>query len=163
MWMEKHKPTTIEDIAKRWSVRKCGQGAFRRVYAVRNLDVVIKIPYACTNWWRSCAPAPSEGVKHARLEYKAWLRVMTMGRYRALKRYMPDIWYYDSRSGIVIMERYRKARASFFVTHIGCFIENIIEDLFNLKWELDLGADNLGIDRYGNFRLIDLGLIEERK
>src|SRR5271166_2835977 len=90
----RHSPKSLEDIKKLGI--KCheigkGYGAFRRVYKVRGLDLVFKIPRYTTD----CETNLSSNIEHARAEYSTVCRIERFKKYKILRQFMPQIFYFD--------------------------------------------------------------------
>lgn len=92
--IKKHRPKTHEDFAKAGVPleSKClGAGVFREVYRVRELPFVVKFPLA------------GDGDEHTRSEVR---RIEALSKYPKMRKYLPKVYYYDSRAGIVVMKYY---------------------------------------------------------
>jgi len=163
----KHSPKSLEDIKKLGI--KCheiskGYGAFRRVYKVRGLDLVFKIPRYTTDYETNI----SYNIEHARAEYSAVCRIERFKKYKILRQFMPQIFYFNWDCGIMAMEYYKPLLFT-AVGEAGC---NALSALVDSCWNKSLGTDictnNVGlavdVDRGDyNLKLIDLGCFLENK
>jgi hypothetical protein len=76
---------------------------------------------------------------------------------------VPTVHFYGPHTGVVVMRKYKNCRYSDASRQFSTIIENMITDLFpNLRYELDLGASNLGRNEVGQFVVLDLGILEEK-
>jgi hypothetical protein len=124
--------------------KKIGQGLDRKVYEIVGYPLVVKIQMA-----NSFADQTSaERYAHKRI-------TSSKRKYRTIKKYMPKIYYANVKSGIILMRKYEVMWEK--DVSDACFeIEN------NLKktdcGDTDLHQRNIGKDRFGNYKIIDLGL-----
>jgi hypothetical protein len=149
-------PMTINDVRKLGvSARLIGCGLYRRTYKIKNSPWVIKIPHDETN------------IPHGMAEYDA---VQTCLRSRAdkaaaIRPYLPSIEYFNDNSGISIMEYIVPLDKTKTPKRIQDGIVNMMEDLIESLWPLkfdehydkDLHRGNMGINKYGYFKILDLG------
>jgi hypothetical protein len=126
---------------------------FRSAYRIKDTNLVIKFP------------DPDEsGEWHSRAEVK------TIGRlykYKVLRSYLPKIFYFDRRSGVVVMEYYdkysdRKAgnphpmRTYGDITWERVLIINLIKRLTGEDFG-DLYNANLRLDKNKHVKFVDMG------
>lgn len=89
------------------------QGLFRKVYKVRNCDLVVKFPKV------------SSGKAHSRDEV---LRIKKLRRFRFMRPHLPTIHYFDSVNSVLVVDYCPK-----FTTHekeadaMGLFIQRLIK------------------------------------
>ena len=77
-------------------------GQFRSVYDVLGTGLVIKVPNQESKGFMT-----KINIGHSREEYRAWKKIKSSRyQYRELKTYLPDIIYFNSRSGITVMPKY---------------------------------------------------------
>lgn len=150
----KHRPRSPKDLQQLgYHLRYLGCGCFRQTFLVKEVGVVIKFPMM-TNL--------RENIWHSRYEAKTLKRINTQHKFTALRRYMPTVHLYDPRTGVLIVQNYKRCRYSDASRQFSTIIEGMVTDLFpNLRYELDLGAGNLGRNEVGQFVVLDLGIIEE--
>ena len=129
-------------------------GQFRNVYDVLGTQLVIKVPIQ-----ESKASGTRINIQHAREEYAAWKKIKSSRHeYRSLKPYLPDMIYFNSRSGIIVMPKYGPVRWP-----RGRGRHRVIEELesrFTSALQVtyaDIKEDNLGSDKDGNIKVLDLG------
>lgn len=81
-------------------MRLLGMGLFRSGYKIRNCDLVIKFP-------GKDDVKPSDGGKenraHSAQEIRRINRLMKTG---ALNRFLPEIFYHDTKTGVIVMRYY---------------------------------------------------------
>lgn len=166
--IREHAPKTAQEFRKLgFRLKQIGEGAFRVCYSINALPLVIKIPksYSSSGY--------REGRSHAIDEYKAWRRINRFKKYIILKEYMPKIHYFDSKTGITVMQKYQLlGEGSTNGTEEN--VRRLLEKLFvyvygGTSWgwrdygDADLdNPDNVGLDEGGNIVLLDLGLLDEK-
>lgn len=92
--IKKHRPKTYEDFAEAGvplEIESLGEGVFRVVYRAHKLPLVVKFPLA------------GDGDDHTRSEVR---RIKALSKYPKMRKYLPKVYYYDSRAGIVVMKYY---------------------------------------------------------
>lgn len=75
-------------------LRLQGAGAFREAFRFVNCDLIVKFPRSKTT---------SEGIKHTQEEIE---RLRQLQKHAKLRRYLPEIFYYDRGSGVIVMRYY---------------------------------------------------------
>ena len=96
--MKKARPTTPEAArAAGIEMRLLGKGLFRSGYKVRGCDIVIKFPLRTSN------KTELENVQHARQEIA---RLKRLRKVAELVPYLPEVFYYDPKSGVTAMRHY---------------------------------------------------------
>lgn len=130
-----------------FTLTNIGSGAFRNVYALRGVpDFVIKVPNS------------KSGLEHARCEMVAYRRVMrSKKKYLAVQKYLPTILYWGSKSGVMVMQKYKVAYGRKHEKKIEP-IRLMFEELFGND-DSDIWNSNVGTDADGNYKVIDLGLV----
>ena len=116
-------------------------GVFRDGYKVTRCDAVVKFPKG------------DEGKEHTRAEVA---RIRRLRNSPVLRPYLPEILYYDSRAGIVVMRYYPKFRS--FETQVDTMC-NMVERLIRAATGCrvsDLHSENIH-DHDGDAVIIDLG------
>lgn len=76
-------------------MRLLGKGLFRMGYKIRNCDLVIKFPMG------------EEGRRHSAQEIR---HVKRLKKDRTLTRFLPEIFYYSKKSGVILMRYYPQFR-----------------------------------------------------
>lgn len=114
--IKEHRPTTPSEFVK------CGvpltrisedQGLFRKVYKIRNCDLVVKFP------------KDADGRNHSREEVR---KIKKLQKFRVMKPHLPTIHYFDSTNSVLVMDYCPK-----FTTHekeadaMGKFIQRLIQ------------------------------------
>jgi tRNA A-37 threonylcarbamoyl transferase component Bud32 len=123
-------------------MRILGEGVYRSGYKVRHCDLVIKFP------------TDAEGVKHSAQEIKRLRRLKQCG---TLDRFLPEVFYYDKKSGVIVMRYYPE-----FVDFedeadaMGSMIGALIQRLTRVKCS-DIHTDNVRQNK-DDAIIIDLGL-----
>ena len=94
----KHKPTTPDEFRAAGVPlgKHLGAGVFREVLKVKGCPLVVKFPLDA-NW--DC----HEGVDHSALEMKKLARLK---KFKWMRRFLPKIYYYDRKHGIIVMRYY---------------------------------------------------------
>jgi len=131
-----------------------GSGSYRKVYRVKDTDLVIKFPEA-EDW--SC-----DGKQHSKAEAA---RIKKLYKYKSLRPHLPKIYFHDPKSGVLVTkyyERYNKKRAE-----VGAYrckdiswerglICRMMEEMTGVAiW--DLYDDNLRLDN-NEVKFIDIAI-----
>lgn len=98
--IKEHKPSNPSEFTKNGiPLRRISedQGLFRKVYKVTNCDLVVKFPKGLS------------GAKHTRDEVA---RIRKLRRWGVMKSHLPEIYYYDSESSVLVISYHPK-----FTTH----------------------------------------------
>lgn len=153
-----HKPERLKDIKalgiKLYEISR-GEGAFRRVFKVSGAPIVIKIPRN-----------KGDDLAHARAEAKTARRIRRYNKYKILRPYLPEIFYFDHDTGIMAMRFYSKVPWNRMNQAGSNAIEDLIDIVWNDTWEgyTDVGPRNIGLQDIGGreqFVVIDLGCFME--
>jgi hypothetical protein len=99
-FFKKNRPS-FDEIKTRFSLTKIGKGLFRDVYAID--DLVVKIPRKS-----NLETDHTSNLYHAREEIRQIIRIRKMKKYRLLRPFLPEIHYFDQKSGILLMPFYVK-------------------------------------------------------
>lgn len=145
--LKKHKPkNAIEARGIGLRLRQIGQGAYRAVYAVRDLPLVVKFP---TPYWSSSGM--KSAIDHARFEIRTLKRLSTT----KMKQYLPKIYFTNWKTGVVCMKKVKPLRSSGARSKA----RQDIEKFFRLnKNEHDFAWQNLAKNGKRTV-IIDLGMI----
>ena len=150
-----HNPSTITEI-RRLGIKaiKIGGGVFRNIYKIEKLPLVIKIP-------RLEADIP-----HSRAEYDAVQHCLNSRALKAsyIRPYMPQIPYFNEETGILLMEYVQPLNQTKTPKAVKNSIVGILEDFIENVWPMsfdptdnDIHSGNIGVNKYGQFKFIDLG------
>jgi hypothetical protein len=82
-------------------LRFLGKGLFREGFKVVNSDVVVKFPLE----FSMNDDDPTEGRIHSKQEIRRLKRLKKEG---TLKRYLPEIFYYNTKTGVIAMRYYEE-------------------------------------------------------
>ncbi len=150
--MEKN-PRNLKDIkALGIKVRPLGSGAYRYVYKVSRLPLVLKIPI----------DHPSSR-KHSEEEIKVINSIKRLKKYRKLRKYLPTIYFYNPTTRIIGMEYYdtKSNPTKNAIADLLCeFIGELCPELESVS--IDLHRSNIAFDSAGQIKIIDLGYFTER-
>jgi len=131
-----------------FTLKFLGGGLFRNAYRIVGTKLVVKVPIG------------AKGRRHSQGEMKAYRRIMRSKRkYTAIQLYMPEILAYNAKTGIILMPEYRVAPKSYG--------EKKIKAMGKLAGDAmgkycDLHRWNIGRDKEGQFRFIDLGYFSHK-
>ena len=164
----KHSPKTPKELrALGYSVQRAGHGAYRQAYSVADgvtlvdTGAIVKFPHSAVGETPCTSnPCATEQITHAQMEVEALQKVMRTKRLRPLRRYMPEIYAFNARAGVTLVKKYKQARYNASLRWFVCFFDALVNDLLDLKWELDSVPKNIGWDG-SQYTLLDLGLLEE--
>lgn len=128
-------------------MRLLGTGAFRDGYKVRNCDLVIKFP-------QTLKAGPEEGRQHSAQEIRRLRRLRKSG---TLGEFLPEVFYYDKKSGVIAMRYYREFDDfEDQADAMGKMIQKLIYRIARVRCT-DIHTDNVRRGRQWNAILIDLG------
>jgi len=158
----KNKPATKEDVQEMGlKLRPIGEGAFREVYQIKGCNLVVKIPMSEYDA-STGSPLKDYHSEHSQEEMLWYTKIMRNYKYKKLRKYMPEIYYYHE-NGLILMKKYRKF-------HYGCnyrrinILEQILNDIFNFilrenrNWRDLNNTGNIGIDNETDqLVILDLG------
>lgn len=155
------RPRTVDEMLERCglTLRFVESGAYRKVYQVANLPLVVKLP-------RPGGKLEEHARGHAQQEFNAYKRVLrSKTKYKELQRYMPEVLYFNWFGGVTLMRMYDEVPGD--AAHRRRMNDISREVAVALgeqgDWhESDLGEDkwdNYGLDRDGTLKIIDLGLL----
>lgn len=137
--IKKHRPKTYEDFAEAGvplEIESLGEGVFRVVYRAHKLPLVVKFPLA------------GDGDDHTRSEVR---RIKALSKYPKMRKYLPKVYYYDSRAGIVVMKYYPPMDKGFCecgcgtATSLERLAQNLVKDLTGMFLD-DIHAGNVTTD-----------------
>jgi hypothetical protein len=90
--IQKAKPRTIEDFESLgFRLKRIGGGVFRGVYRIKSFPLVVKFP----------RDEPYD--RHSRAEMR---KIKKLSEFPFLRRYLPKVYYYDPKNGVIVMELY---------------------------------------------------------
>jgi hypothetical protein len=148
MFHEK-EPATIDNLNLKLTPIGVS-GAYRKVYRINGLPLVIKEPKD-----KSCR-------KHARAEYKTIQRILRYKKYARLTRYMPEVYYFNEKTGLMLMHYYRPLPKRY-----KC-IARLLDVIVELTWpyamdqnECDVHGGNVALTEDNLPVIIDLGYFSE--
>lgn len=132
--IKKHRPKTYEDFAEAGvplEIESLGEGVFRVVYRAHKLPLVVKFPLA------------GDGDDHTRSEVR---RIKALSKYPKMRKYLPKVYYYDSRAGIVVMKYYPPMDWHLHEdASLGRLAQNLVKDLTGMSLD-DIHAGNVTTD-----------------
>ena len=140
---------TEKDILRElgYTLKFLGGGLFRNTYRIVGTKLVVKVPIG------------AKGRRHSQGETKAYRRIMKSKRkYTTIQLYMPEILAYNTKTGIILMPEYRMSSAK---------DKRKLEEIAQIVLEAmgkycDLHRWNIGRDKEGQFRFIDLGYFSHK-
>lgn len=141
--MKQHMPGHRHELERYIPLKLVGAGSFREVYSVRGAGWVVKFPYNT-----------GSDREHARNEMKAIKKLLTSPK---LKKYAPKVYYFEWKTGVIVMKRYRQAGYSTSCGKAGMKLSRKLIDFFETAPDFE---DYLGNFARDGRRLIavDLGL-----
>ena len=165
-----HKPKTVYDLKElAIRVKPIGSGAYRKAYRIIDTDIVIKFPDSAylEEWEGGEDNAYNECLDHARQEIKVIRRIETVGKYKGLRPLLPNVYYTNMRHGVIAMEYCKPLRYSSKNQAISSLISQfayaIATGKDNKGWDdYDIRRANIGINNNGAYKIIDLGLFDDR-
>lgn len=150
-YFQVRKPATLEDVQNFVKVRLIGQGVYRKVYKVVGHNLILKV---------SNTPETKSGQNHSVSEYRAVKRIKRESKFSVLRSYMPDIYYCNTKTGLLLMERYKPIPETNRTILIE-LLNDLVETVYDYKDGKDLHSDNVMIDKWGMLKIIDLGYFSD--
>jgi hypothetical protein len=89
--IRKHNPSDLmeaHEIGLR--MKYLDSGVFRDCYRIKDSRLVIKFPNE-----------DSDAISHSRVEVR---RIKKLAEHKVLAKYMPEVYYHNSKTGVVVME-----------------------------------------------------------
>ena len=132
-----------EDTASRYlQLKYIGAGTFRVAYRIAHTDMLIKFPDG------------HDGKVHTRAEVR---KIRKLAAYPFLKKHLPPIYYFNSKTGVLVTRYYPDASRWHIANAMGDMLSLLLKKFtgipFTDSW---IGSDNFGLDR-GRLILTDLG------
>jgi len=149
-------PKSVEELRPDYHPRFIGEGAFRQAFDVRigrkSLGLVIKFPADRAD--------RREDIYHARDEISAIDRVRTDSHLLALRRYMPEVLYFDHAYGVTVVQKHNPAHRSGRFDGFAAAFDAMLNDLIPaMRYEFDSHVENFGVTKRGDYILLDAGLL----
>ena len=151
--LTENNPKTVEEIKKLGiKLRSLGSGAYRYVYKVVGLPIVLKIPLD--------NPASR---RHSEEEIKVIKKINRLKKYRKLRKYMPYIHFYNPTTRMIGMQYYDTTRNP-YKNRMASILTDLIEEIWPGvdKSSADVHSANIAFDSDGQIKIIDLGYFNER-
>lgn len=148
--LNKNRPSTVQEFKKLGiKLRFLSEGAFRQVYEIKGLPLVVKFPHDSSD----------DCIEHSVFEYKHINRILKFKKYKLLKKYMPKVYYFDKKSGIIVFRKYKyvytkKLKDSTRIVELSDLVNKI------MGYECDVNGGNVGIEK-NTLKILDLGCFEE--
>lgn len=157
--MEKHNPKTKHDIevftGRKLTDISDHDGAYRDVYSVSRLPLVVKIP-------RNVA-YQAECIHHSQQEINTIKRIKRgHKKYSRLQQFMPELFYGNTKTGIIVMRKYKKPSWSYSKHVISYLLREIVE-LFYIPSSMgdhDVSSANIAFKESGDPVIIDFGYFD---
>jgi hypothetical protein len=144
-------------------VKRAGRGGFREVYRIVEADLVVKFPRSSTDNSRL-----SKYIGHSRVEYQRCYDIKHQYKWYLLRRYVPKIYHYNPDTGVIIMHYYERVGETPKVLRDIKWIKKLLDlvcthnglNKDNLNWSDDIEINNIGQDKNGNYKFLDMGFFE---
>ncbi len=156
--LNKYRPASVEEMLDRckFTLQHLDSGLFRSVYWIVGTDLVVKIPIGLS-FGKPDAKRLFKSRDHARDEYKVWKRIKdSKVKYKGFKKYLPAILYFDSATGISVMRKYHPVSYTKHSRELSAHLNDLLEKALGTSCA-DIHYKNLGIDKNGNPKIMDLG------
>jgi len=119
-----------------------GSGAFRDAYRIAHTDLLVKFPLG------------HDGKVHSRAEMR---KNQKLGGYPFLKKHLPPVYYWNSKTGVLVTKYYPHAKLRRTWDAMGVVIGELLKNLVGVEHtDLWSGADNVRMDN-GYLVFTDLG------
>lgn len=129
----------------RVGLRYLGEGCFRAAFEIIDYPLIVKVPL--TNCYSD--------LHHANEEWNWIDKVQSETKYKALRKYMPKVYYFDEECGLMVMRRY-KIEASY--TKDVEALDKLVKSVTGATGH-DVGSWNVGRDTKGNLKIVDTALL----
>lgn len=126
-----------------------GEGRFRTAFRIVGTPWIIKVPASTDRDIEI-----EDSIAHSVQEYDAYRRIMRYDRYKPLRSHMPEILYFDRKTGLIVMREYKRLGAVYSKRHSA--VRRKIGRVMRRSAQ-DLHRSNFGMDSRGHVKLIDLG------
>jgi hypothetical protein len=117
-----------------------GHGVFREAYRIKGTDLVVKSPLA---EGRGSALDYREGIQHSKSEMN---RLGRFARIDVLKPFLPQVFWYDSKHGQIVMKYYpaipETHKAAALVVLLGKVVKSLVSKLAGVTMS-DIHDDNI--------------------
>ena len=161
-----YKPSSLKEIKELGlRLRKISndESLYRDVYKVVGIPMVLKIPHQ-EGTYNECPVSDAEARTHAFNECKAILRINQYKKYESLRKFMPKLYYFDQKNGIIALHFYQPFN---FPEEAKRVIARLVKGFVDAICPLDdndVHYDNIAVgDKYYNPVIIDLGYFKQEK
>jgi hypothetical protein len=144
--LNKHNPQNITDVlACGFGVTQVAEGSYRNAYQIANLPIILKIPIV------------PKDINHSRTEYQSIQRILkSTVKFKVLHKYMPTIYYYSNKTGMILMKMYKKLGYEEGRVRRET-LDTLVAELLSVD-EPDVdNSGNVAVDGKGSLKIIDLG------
>lgn len=154
--LKKHRPKTAADYRVRIGrLVKLGEGCFRTCYLIPKTRVVIKFPISNND------DRYEDSLYHSRQDIRVIRDILSKARLKALRKYVPRVFYTSPKTGVIVMERLRqrsvtKRQADAVETIFQAHVKNT-EDYDSM--DLADNRSNFAFDARGQIKVLDYGCI----
>lgn len=125
-------------------LRYLGEGSFRVAFEIIDYPLIVKVPL--TNCYSD--------LHHANEEWNWIERVRKEPQYKALRKHMPKVYYFDEDCGLMIMRKYKWVKFSPRTQAI----DKLVLQTTGATGH-DVGSSNMGRDGKGNLKILDTALL----
>lgn len=125
-------------------LRYLGEGSFRVAFEIIDYPLIVKVPLT------SCY----SDMHHANEEWNWIEKVDRYPQYRALRKYMPKVYYFDEDCGLMIMRKYQRVKVSLGTAAL----DRLVLQTTGATGH-DIGSNNMGKDDKGNLKILDVALL----
>jgi hypothetical protein len=151
--LKTHKPKNVLEASKVLRLEHLGSGAYRSVYKIGGVPMVIKFPL----------DGRTDEKDHTRAEIRTISTINRLKKYENLRYLMPKMYYKHMGHGVIVMHYYKPlldSKAKFipaFVKLLDKFVSAVWPEAMKEGESVDIHQQNLGIDEDDNIVFTDLG------
>lgn len=148
--IRKNSPTSPEALKKLgFRLAPLGAGLFREVFRISGCDLVVKFPLRLKDG------SSDEGIGHSVSEIK---RIERLKCVPELKMHMPKVFYFNRKTGVIVMQYYPDINAEDAVDYLGKIVRKLVSRICGVTMG-DIHDGNVKLKRKGWEQLvfIDLG------
>lgn len=149
--MKREHPGTAEEFADKCklSLQYIGSGCSRCVYKVGGLPLVVKFDQG-----------PRSGsMTQAECEAISYKKLMSISRYKRLRKYLPKLYYFDKKTGHSLMHYYDRPCSNDKCREVS----KEFMDTLSVDNDMDIYPPNVRASRRGVPKVIDMGCVHPKR
>lgn len=159
--LRRHQPQDEQDLLEHGiPLEYVGNGAFRYAYRIPGTSLIVKIPKRKNYNGKYNEVTFDDCRDHARAEHDAYINVKHTVEFKALRKYLPEIVYFDHESGLLVMKEYKTRKWSRSWDAKVRELDDMVQSITGSE-DTDCHTSNIAVDERGRPVIIDLGMLLE--